>query len=169
MAALAGVAEAATEQFLKGRVDPLLAIPDLMDLARGEVAGPGQVDPASVRGLPRVDALGQVNGLYQAFAEPRPALEIGLCWLAAHRPAPAADTLVRGDFRTGNLMVGQDGLRSVLDWELAHRGDPGQDLGWLCTKAWRFGSASPVGGFGTAGRAVPGAVRGGAGPAGADR
>lgn len=58
VAALAGVAEAATEQFLKGRVDPLLAIPDLMDLARGEVAGPGQVDPASVRGLPRVDALG---------------------------------------------------------------------------------------------------------------
>ncbi len=108
-----------------------------------------QVSPASVRGLPRVDALDQVTGLYQAFAEPRPALEIGLCWLAGHRPAPAADTLVHGDFRTGNLMVGQDGLHGVLDWELAHRGDPGQDLGWLCTKAWRFGSASPVGGFGT--------------------
>ncbi len=108
-----------------------------------------RVNPASVRGLPRVDALDQVTGLYQAFAEPRPALEIGLCWLAGHRPAPAADTLVHGDFRTGNLMVGQDGLHGVLDWELAHRGDPGQDLGWLCTKAWRFGSVSPVGGFGT--------------------
>jgi aminoglycoside phosphotransferase (APT) family kinase protein len=108
-----------------------------------------QVNPASVRGLPRVDALSQVIGLYQAFAEPRPALEIGLCWLARHRPAPAADALVHGDFRTGNLMVGADGLHGVLDWELAHRGDPRQDLGWLCTKAWRFGSASPVGGFGT--------------------
>ena len=108
-----------------------------------------QVNPASVPGLPGVDALGQVTGLYQAFAEPRPALEIGLRWLAGHRPAPAADTLVHGDFRTGNLMVGEDGLHGVLDWELAHRGDPRQDLGWLCTKAWRFGSASPVGGFGT--------------------
>jgi aminoglycoside phosphotransferase (APT) family kinase protein len=107
-----------------------------------------QVDPDSVPGLPRVDALGQVAGLYEAFAEPRPALEIGLRWLARHRPAPAPDTLVHGDFRTGNLMIGEDGLHGVLDWELAHRGDPGQDLGWLCTKAWRFGSASPVGGFG---------------------
>ncbi len=107
-----------------------------------------QVNPDSVPGLPRVDALGQVTGLYQAFAEPRPALEIGLRWLAGHRPAPAADALVHGDFRTGNLMVGADGLHGVLDWELAHRGDPWQDLGWLCTKAWRFGSASPVGGFG---------------------
>jgi aminoglycoside phosphotransferase (APT) family kinase protein len=107
-----------------------------------------QVDPDSVPGLPRVDALGQLTGLYQAFGEPRPALEIGLRWLAEHRPAPAAETLVHGDFRTGNLMVAQDGLHGVLDWELAHRGDPRQDLGWLCTKAWRFGSASPVGGFG---------------------
>ncbi len=107
-----------------------------------------QVDPDSIPGLPRIDALRQLTDLYRAFAEPRPALEIGLRWLAEHRPAPAADTLVHGDFRTGNLMIGEDGLHGVLDWELTHRGDPRQDLGWLCTKAWRFGSPSPVGGFG---------------------
>jgi aminoglycoside phosphotransferase (APT) family kinase protein len=107
-----------------------------------------QVDPDEVPDLPRSDALGQLTDLYRAFAEPRAALEIGLRWLAEHRPAPAADTLVHGDFRTGNLMVGEDGLHGVLDWELTHRGDPRQDLGWLCTKAWRFGSPSPVGGFG---------------------
>jgi hypothetical protein len=45
-------------------------------------------------------------------------------------------------------MIAPDGLHGVLDWELAHRGDPRQDLGWLCTKAWRFGSPRPVGGFG---------------------
>ena len=123
-----------------------------------------QVDPGSVRDLPWVDALGQVTGQYQAFAEPRPAVELGLRWLAGHRPAPAADALVHGDFRTGNLMVGQDGLHGVLDWELVHRGDPRQDLGWLCTKAWRFGSASPVGGFGTRADLMAGYAAGGGTP-----
>ena len=123
-----------------------------------------QVDPGSVRDLPRVDALGQVTEQYQAFAEPRPAVELGLRWLAGHRPAPAADALVHGDFRTGNLMVGPDGLHGVLDWELVHRGDPRQDLGWLCTKAWRFGSARPVGGFGARADLMAGYAAGGGTP-----
>jgi aminoglycoside phosphotransferase (APT) family kinase protein len=120
-----------------------------------------QVAPDSVAGLPRVDALSEAIGLYEDFAEPRPALEIGLRWLAKHQPPPSADALVHGDFRTGNLIVGEDGLRGVLDWELAHRGDPMLDLGWLCTKAWRFGSASPVGGFGTRADLMAGYAEGG--------
>jgi aminoglycoside phosphotransferase (APT) family kinase protein len=123
-----------------------------------------QVDPQKISGLPRLDALSQLTGLYQGFAEPRPALELGLRWLAGHEPPPVADTLVHGDFRTGNLMVGADGLRGVLDWELAHRGDPRQDLGWLCTKAWRFGSASPAGGFGTRAELMSGYAAGGGTP-----
>jgi hypothetical protein len=55
---------------------------------------------------------------------------------------------LHGDFRMGNLLVGPDGLRAVLDWELAHAGDPAEDLGWLCAPAWRFGGAGHVGGFG---------------------
>jgi aminoglycoside phosphotransferase (APT) family kinase protein len=56
---------------------------------------------------------------------------------------------VHGDFRNGNLIVGPEGVRSVLDWELTHIGDPIEDLGWLCANAWRFGGELPVGGFGT--------------------
>jgi aminoglycoside phosphotransferase (APT) family kinase protein len=123
-----------------------------------------QVDPGSVAGLPRVDALSQAIGLYEDFAEPRPAIAIGLRWLARHRPPPSADALVHGDFRTGNLIVSQDGLRGVLDWELAHRGDPMHDLGWLCTKAWRFGSANPVGGFGARADLMSGYAEGGGSP-----
>jgi aminoglycoside phosphotransferase (APT) family kinase protein len=120
-----------------------------------------RVDPDAVPGLPRVDALSEAIGLYEDFAEPRPALEIGLRWLARHRPPPSAEALVHGDFRIGNLIVGQDGLRGVLDWELAHRGDPMLDLGWLCTKAWRFGAANPVGGFGARADLMSGYAEGG--------
>ena len=123
-----------------------------------------QIDPGRVSGLPDVDALGQLTELYRGFAEPRPALEIGLRWLREHQPAPVSSTVVHGDFRTGNLMVGADGLHGVLDWELAHRGDPRQDLGWLCTKAWRFGSPSPVGGFGPRADLMAGYAAGGGTP-----
>jgi aminoglycoside phosphotransferase (APT) family kinase protein len=131
----------------------------------GEVlAGIHRVDPDRVPGLPRVDALGQATGMYAEFGEPRPALEIRLRWLAEHRPPAAPDALVHGDFRTGNLIVAEDGLRGVLDWELTHRGDPMQDLGWLCTKAWRFGSAEPVGGFGGRADLMAGYADGGGTP-----
>jgi len=72
-------------------------------------------------------------------------------WLRAHAPADTPRlSLVHGDFRNGNLVVGEDGLRAVLDWELAHLGDPMEDLGWLCVNSWRFGRHElPVGGFGT--------------------
>jgi aminoglycoside phosphotransferase (APT) family kinase protein len=131
----------------------------------GEVlAGIHRVDPDRIPGLPRVDALGQATGMYAEFGEPRPALEIGLRWLAEHRPPAAPDALVHGDFRTGNLIVAEDGLRGVLDWELTHRGDPMQDLGWLCTKAWRFGSAEPVGGFGGRADLMAGYADGGGTP-----
>jgi aminoglycoside phosphotransferase (APT) family kinase protein len=123
-----------------------------------------QVDPATIPGLPQVDALGQLKELYQAFAEPRPALEIGLRWLDEHQPEPVPDTLVHGDFRTGNLMISAGGLTGVLDWELTHRGDPRQDLGWLCTKAWRFGSPEPVGGFGSREDLMAGYADGGGAP-----
>jgi aminoglycoside phosphotransferase (APT) family kinase protein len=107
------------------------------------------IAPAAVPGLPGGDPLEQLRGLLDALRQPHPAFELGLKWLAARRPPRSAETVVHGDFRNGNLIVGPDGLRAVLDWELAHRGDPLEDLGWLCAKAWRFGGAAPVGGFGT--------------------
>ncbi len=55
---------------------------------------------------------------------------------------------MHGDFRLGNVIVDDEGLAAVIDWELAHRGDPMEDLGWLCVKAWRFGSSEPVAGVG---------------------
>ncbi|MEZ0075327.1 phosphotransferase family protein [Planotetraspora sp. GP83] len=108
------------------------------------------IPPSSLPGLRRrADPLEELAKTWERFGEPSPAIEIALRWLRENRPAPAPDAVVHGDFRNGNLIVHPTGLRAVLDWELAHLGDPLEDLGWLCVKAWRFGSASPVGGFGT--------------------
>ncbi|MBV8951560.1 MAG: phosphotransferase family protein [Actinobacteria bacterium] len=96
------------------------------------------------------EQIDQHRATIDALGEPHPAFEIGLRWLAEHEPETggAPPVLVHGDFRNGNLVVGPEGLRAVLDWELAHRGDPAEDLGWLCVKSWRFGAKQPVGGFG---------------------
>ncbi len=83
-----------------------------------------------------------------SLGEPHPAFELAFRWLAEHRPPPAGEAIVHGDFRLGNVIVDGDGLAAVLDWELAHVGDPMEDLGWLCVKAWRFGGRGPVAGLG---------------------
>lgn len=81
---------------------------------------------------------------------PRPVFEAALAWAVRHAPAePAELTLVHGDFRLGNFIVGQDGVRAVLDWELAHLGDPAEDLAWISLPPWRFGQYDrPVAGLG---------------------
>jgi len=48
----------------------------------------------------------------------------------------------------GNVLFGPEGLRLVLDWELAHIGDPMEDMAWMCVRSWRFGGDKPVGGIG---------------------
>jgi aminoglycoside phosphotransferase (APT) family kinase protein len=113
------------------------ALVDIHAIDRRDIEGLAPVDPLHDP-LPFLDALGEV----------RPALEFGARWLETHRPPEGRRVTVHGDFRLGNLLVGPDGLRAVLDWELAHVGDPAEDLGWLCAPAWRFGGAGLVGGFG---------------------
>ena len=57
--------------------------------------------------------------------------------------------IVHGDLRLGNLIVGPDSLLAVIDWELVHAGNPAEDLGWFCVKAWRFGAGAPAAGLGS--------------------
>ncbi len=88
--------------------------------------------------------------MLDSLGEPHPVFELALRWLGERAPAGRRPGLVHGDFRVGNVSVGPEGLRAVLDWELAHVGDPAEDLGWFCVRAWRFGSdGRPAGGLGT--------------------
>jgi aminoglycoside phosphotransferase (APT) family kinase protein len=104
---------------------------------------------ATVPGLVAEDPLERYRRVLDDLGAPSPTFEWAFRHLAATRPDPSPVGLVHGDFRMGNLIVGPEGVRAVLDWELVHLGDPLEDLGWLCTRAWRFGSPAPVGGAGT--------------------
>lgn len=110
-----------------------------------------RIEPTGLAFLATQTARDQL-AIYRALADahdpPLPAVELGLRWVAENLPAAPRTSVVHGDFRTGNLIIGEDGVRCVLDWELAHIGDPMLDLGWLCARTWRFGGPLPVGGFG---------------------
>jgi aminoglycoside phosphotransferase (APT) family kinase protein len=111
------------------------------------------IDPNEFPNLERTEPQTLISrwlDAYRATARPRPVFELAFRWLARHCPPPPRVLhLVHGDFRNGNLIVGPDGVRAVLDWELAHVGDPMEDLGWICVNSWRFGRVDKVvGGFG---------------------
>lgn len=135
---------------------------------RGRMAADLGAFLAPVHRVPPDDALTAVLGpvpegntaalalqLYEAVyrdatRNPHPAFEVAFRYLAERIPEPTGICLVHGDYRLGNVMFGPEGLRAVLDWELAHWGDPLEDLGWLTVRAWRFGHDDlPVAGCGT--------------------
>lgn len=127
---------------------------------RGGPRGPGAPQPSGAPGgaapalapaesAPRAEVLRVGRTLRQLAPEPHPILELAERWLLERAPAGGRRALVHGDYRVGNLIFGPEGVRAILDWELAHVGDPLEDLGWLCTPTWRFGGTEPVGGVGS--------------------
>ncbi len=161
VAASDDVAIAGTPFLVMGRVEGetiarRLLRDDEFDVARSRLVGQCASAMAAIHAVPASasghlevqEPISQLRGLIDMLGQPHPAFELGLRWLEQHRPPDVEPTLVHGDFRLGNLMVDEDGLAAVLDWELAHLGDPMEDLGWLCVRAWRFGSDLPVAGVG---------------------
>jgi aminoglycoside phosphotransferase (APT) family kinase protein len=112
------------------------------------LAGLHAIDPTEVPGVETPDALA-VWSKYERLDQHSVVFERAHEWLLANRPPVVGDALIHGDLRMGNVIVGPEGLRAVIDWELIHRGDPHEDLAWLCLKAWRFGVPQEVGGLGS--------------------
>ena len=73
--------------------------------------------------------------------EPQPIIRAAIRWLRANPPPPAQKiSVVHGDYRTGNFLYDKEGvIRGVLDWEMAHLGDPLEDLGWGLNRIWCWG------------------------------
>lgn len=69
---------------------------------------------------------------------PLPVVRAAIRRLRAHPPPPAQRIgIVHGDYRSGNVMHdGQGGMLAMFDWEMAHLGDPLEDLGWALDPIW---------------------------------
>lgn len=110
------------------------------------------VDDPTLAWLRHDDQLALLGTLHRGLGRAQPVIELALRWLEANRPPSVPAVVVHGDYRLGNFVVDPGGaaasggrvLAAVLDWELAHLGDPVEDLAWACVKAWRFGSAQPA-------------------------
>ena len=120
------------ERFAKAR--PMLAR-QLGKVASG-IHGLPRAELPALREMSSTREIAEIGREYRSFGWPRPVFELALRWLGDHDPGPSREvTLVHGDFRHGNLIIGPAGLRAVLDWELAHLGDPREDLGWICVNS----------------------------------
>jgi aminoglycoside phosphotransferase (APT) family kinase protein len=99
--------------------------PDLAFLAPYNEVGPAQ-------------QIAKFRAYLDRHPVPRPVLEWGIRWLETHIPPPTEPVLCHHDFRTGNYMLDGATLTGILDWEFAGWGDPHEDIGWFCSKGWRF-------------------------------
>ena len=98
-------------------------------------------------------ALGQILFyeylLHRYSPDPHPPLELAISWLKRNKPPSDHLSLIHGDYRLGNVIFTEKGVQSILDWELAHIGDPMEDVGYISVQAWRFGiDSKPIGGIG---------------------
>lgn len=113
----------------------------IADLAQ-QLARIHALDPAPLGFVPHLDPAEGVEKLAEQFAGfggDRPVIALGLAWLRRNLPPPTQARLIHGDFRVGNVMAEGGRLTGVLDWELAHTGDPHEDLAFGCMAVWRFG------------------------------
>jgi aminoglycoside phosphotransferase (APT) family kinase protein len=134
---------------MTAQLGSILAQIHSLDPDRPDLAGLERLGLEQGGGSPRDEVRRIGEGVRLLALEPHPVLDLAERWLLERAPEASRRGVVHGDYRIGNVIFGPDGVRSILDWELAHLGDPVEDLGWLCTKTWRFGGAQPVGGIGT--------------------
>jgi aminoglycoside phosphotransferase (APT) family kinase protein len=71
---------------------------------------------------------------------PEPILTDLIAWLEANAPSVDRVTLVHGAYRTGNLLIHDDRISAVLDWELQVLGDPMYDVAYVLSDLNRDGT-----------------------------
>lgn len=76
--------------------------------------------------------LGIWQAMYAETGRTDPLLDVAFNWLAENMPDPdGAVVLAHGDAGPGNFLFEQGRMTALIDWELAHLGDPMEDLAWF--------------------------------------
>ena len=79
--------------------------------------------------------LDEWEGRLEQSGQAEPFLRACFAWLRAHVPeVEGPPSLVQGDTGPGNLLHDGTHLTALLDFELAHLGDPMEDLAWIGTR-----------------------------------
>ena len=107
------------------------------DLARIHSLPPDTL-PADVPVMDYRAAIADLRAQFEEAGGDRPIIALGLKWMEDNVPDPVEPVLNHGDYRLGNLLAKDGRLTGVLDWELAHFGDPHEDLAFGCMTVWRF-------------------------------
>jgi aminoglycoside phosphotransferase (APT) family kinase protein len=94
----------------------------------------GPLAPARELVLRELDAW---QTLYERHESPTdPLIEFALGWLRRNVPDYEGPVvLVQGDTGPGNFLYADRKVQAILDWELAHWGDPMDDIAWLSLRA----------------------------------
>ena len=80
-----------------------------------------------------------VTVIKEDFISIEPILEAGIRKLYKKPPKePIKKSLVHGDYRNGNFLFNENKITGILDWEMAHIGDPLEDLGWALSPIWSW-------------------------------
>jgi aminoglycoside phosphotransferase (APT) family kinase protein len=125
-------------------------------------ADPATLPIAQVAAIPALDGcwkkeLDYWEGVIDEDEQhPQPIVRACIRRLRANPPPPAQKlSVVHGDYRTGNFMHdGAGKVIALLDWEMAHIGDPLEDLGWAMEPLWCYGETDRVSGMLPKARAI---------------
>ena len=116
------------------------------------LAGVHEIDPANVDGVEDIPSeeitAREIERWESIYRDTKlldePVIEEAFTWLWENQPTVPETTLVHGDFRIGNMLVEDNEITGVLDWEFGRAGDPLFDLAYASLEYYAGKLVDPI-------------------------